>query len=266
VPVKNPERCQVLAEKGRLPLAGDSPCDTCTLPAVHAAPGMSAFQDQPSEGVIKFHLEHEHTPESSVRPAHAFEELRHWRQRLYQLRLIGQEPGRYDSMGYGNVSCRVPPFVETPNQKHFLITGTQTGTQGPLSAHGYALVREYHVRENRLVSAGPIKPSAESLTHGMIYDLFPRTRWVFHAHCPEIWEASARLGIPTTGAEVPYGTPEMANEVLRLRDEVGLDDRILAMAGHEDGVITFGEAAEDAGHVLVRYLSLAKSLPCLSGG
>lgn len=249
--------------QGRLPLAGGGAlCEACRLPLRRAEPGLPFHRDAPAEGVIKFQLEHEQSPESSVRPAHAFEELRHWRQRFYQLRLIGQEPGRYDDAGYGNVSCRVPPFVDAPHRKQFLITGTQTGAQGPLAEFGYALVREYYVRENRLVSAGPIKPSAESLTHGMIYDLFPTARWVFHAHCPEIWEASVRLGIPTTHVDVPYGTPEMAQEVARLRDTVGLDERILAMGGHEDGVITFGETANDAGHVMVRYLSLAKSLPC----
>ena len=212
--------------------------------------------------MIKFQLEHDETRSSSVRPTHAWEELRHWRQRFYQLKLIGQEPGRYDGAGYGNVSCRVPPFRDRANHKAFLITGTQTGDQTALPDFGYALVREYYPRQNRVVSEGPIKPSAESLTHGMIYDLFPQARWVFHAHCPEIWRASQRLGIPTTGKDVPYGTPEMAMAVARLRDEVGLDEQILAMGGHEDGIITFGESASDAGHVMVRYLSLAKRLPC----
>ena len=265
--MKDASRCQVLTPDGRLPLASArrSACDTCVLPVRRPENGQRAFQGQPLDGVIKFRLQHEQTRESSVRPSHAFEDLRHWRQRFYQLRLIGQDPARYDGAGYGNVSCRVAPYSAGPNRKTFLITGTQTGGTGPLSEHGYTRVLQYHPSENRLVSDGPIRPSAESLTHGMIYDLFPRARWVFHAHCPEIWRASVRLGIPTTDPDVPYGTPEMAHEVARLRDEGGLPDQIVAMGGHEDGIITFGETASDAGHVMVRFLSLAKSLPCPPG-
>ena len=47
--------------------------------------------------------------------------LNQWRNRLYQLGLIGE----YDNgIGFGNVSCRLNP------ENHFMISGTQTGA-GP---------------------------------------------------------------------------------------------------------------------------------------
>ena len=47
--------------------------------------------------------------------------------------------------------------------------------------------------------------------------------------------------VPTTGAEVAYGTPEMAMEVRRLYQEGELPRRrLMAMAGHEEGLVAFG--------------------------
>ncbi len=47
------------------------------------------------------------------------------------------------------------------------------------------------------------------------------------------------------------GTPGMALEMFRLFEEENLGDRkILAMAGHEDGIICFGGSLDEAGQVL----------------
>jgi L-ribulose-5-phosphate 4-epimerase len=111
--------------------------------------------------------------------------------------------------------------------------------------------------ENRLVAHGPVQPSSESLTHGAIYVLDSRILWVVHAHSPEIWRNAAALGLPMTGA-VPYGTPAMAEEVQRLFHASDLPEkRIFGMAGHEDGIVTFGRTAEEAGGVMLAYLARA---------
>ncbi len=96
------------------------------------------------------------------------------------------------------------------------------------------------------------------MTHAAIYDLSPHIRYVFHAHAPQIWQQARRLGLPTTRADVPYGTQAMALEVRRLYQSTGLAERgILAMAGHEDGIIAFGHRAEEAGRALVATLARA---------
>ena len=110
-------------------------------------------------------------------------------------------------------------------------------------------------------------PSSESLTHGAIYDLGAHIRFVFHAHTPVIWRRAAALRIPVSDRAVPYGTPEMAREVERLWRTTALPDLgILAMGGHEDGVIAFGRSAEEAGEVTLRYLARAWEAACAEGG
>ena len=103
-----------------------------------------------------------------------------------------------------------------------------------------------------------MKPSSESLTHAAIYALDERIKFVFHAHSPQIWRNREKLGIAQTDAQIPYGTPEMASEMRRLYDTGAFDNgNILAMAGHEDGVIGFGFDAAEAGEIIMRYLSIA---------
>ena len=61
--------------------------------------------------------------------------------------------------------------------------------------------------------------------------------------------------------DVAYGTPEMADAVRRLFVESDLPQkRIFGMAGHEDGIVTFGRNAEDAGFVMLGYLARALAL------
>lgn len=217
-----------------------------------------AMTEEPKEGVIKFKIEHTLTQDDVFTPSAEFQQLSYWRNRFFLLKLIGQEKGRYDDASYGNVSCRIPPYSHRTNLNQFIITGTQTGKYSALTKRDYALVKQYHPSLNLLVSEGPTRPSAESMTHGMVYDECPFARWVFHAHSPEIWNEAARLGIPITDRSVGYGTPEMALEVRRLNQAGELEKRIFSMGGHEDGIITFGNTPEEAGHTMVSYLSRAK--------
>ncbi|MCZ0902090.1 class II aldolase/adducin family protein, partial [Microcoleus sp. HI-ES] len=73
---------------------------------------------------------------------------------------------------------------------------------------------------------------------------------IIHVHNPTLWQ-QLLFNIPTTRKEIPYGTPQMALEMFRLFEEEDLADRkILAMAGHEDGIICFGSTVDEAGKVL----------------
>ena len=58
--------------------------------------------------------------------------------------------------------------------------------------------------------------------------------------------------MPTTLPKVEYGTPEMAIEIRRLYRETTLPKvKILVMAGHEEGIICFGETIVEAIEVLL---------------
>jgi len=161
------------------------------------------------EGVIKFSLAHTHGNPLDMT---AFTALCKWRDRLWTHALIGQDAARYEGYGFGNVSQRTDMHVAPAGKRAFVISGTQTGHIAILNDIHYTRVDSYDVTTNSVSSSGPVKPSSESLTHGVIYDLDSRVRVVLHAHTPAIWNAASRLGIPVTDERIEYGTPEMANE------------------------------------------------------
>jgi hypothetical protein len=61
--------------------------------------------------------------------------------------------------------------------------------------------------------------------------------------------------VPTTNPKVQYGTPEMYYEVIKLYDRTMLEKKILVMAGHEDGIISFGKNLKEAGDIILYYLN-----------
>jgi len=202
-----------------------------------------------TEGVIKYRLEFTQTSPPS---GEELRELMAWRRMLYRLGLIGQDPSRYEGFGYGNISQRCE---DEPGA--FFISGTQTGGIAELSPGHYCRVVGSDPLGNHLLAQGAIQPSSEALTHGVLYRLDPSIRVVMHVHSPELWRNAAALGIPQTGASVPYGTPEMAREVARLYESATEAGKVLSMAGHQDGLVSFGATAQEAGLVLVGLLARA---------
>ena len=208
------------------------------------------------EGVIKFKLDYFEAEPMEMQP---FAALNRWRTILWQQALIGQDPARYEGYGFGNVSQRIGTGDAACGKRRFVISGTQTGHLQELDKRHYTRVMTYDAARNSVSAAGPIKPSSESLTHGMIYDLDSEIRSVLHVHSPDIWLAADRLGIPVTDSAVPYGTPRMATEVQRLFNETDvLKQKIFSMGGHEDGIVSFGTTAEEAGDILLRTLGASR--------
>jgi ribulose-5-phosphate 4-epimerase/fuculose-1-phosphate aldolase len=215
------------------------------------------------EGVIKFEAEHDRRPLDRRLFGDLACKLVAWREIMAMTQLVGQDPARYGGAGYGNVSGRIGPPSNGRGRRAMLITGTQTSGQKRVTLDQFCVVDFYDYARNRVRSAGMIEPSSETMTHGAIYDLSPHVRFVLHAHTPIIWRRAEALGIPTTDRDVPYGTPEMAYEVLRLyRSSPLAEVKILSMAGHEDGIIVFGHTIEEAGQTLLAYLARAYELDC----
>lgn len=216
---------------------------------------------QEQEGVIKFQLRF---TEGHAPKAEQTIQLSAWRKLCYLTKLIGQEPERYEGYGFGNISERIGRGEEA-HQRPFLISGTQTGFLESLEPHHYAFVRECYPEKNLVIADGPLKPSSESMTHGTLYALDERIRFVIHVHSPDLWQNAPVLNIPTTAADVPYGTPAMGAEVARLFAETDVREQgIFSMGGHEDGIVTFGETAEAAGSVLFTYLAQAWQVAALT--
>lgn len=212
----------------------------------------------PVEGVVKYQEEHTSTP--PLEPA-LVAELAVWRRFFWDMGLVGQDPARYDGAGFGNASMRTRPYDKPKGQRSFLVTGTQTGKLEDLGPELFAVVDSYDIARNLVRVRGPVRASSESMTHGAVYDQSPMIRWIFHAHSPEIWRKRDALRLPSTHPSVAYGTPEMAQEVVRLFADTALRDlRVFAMAGHEDGVITFGSSASEAAFLMMETLARARLL------
>lgn len=200
------------------------------------------------EGVIKYRLEHR---PAAGPAAEEVAELEAWRQILFELKLIGQDPERYDGLGYGNVSCR-------RDGASFLISASQTGHLPRLTPAHYCRVLDSDPLRNRLLAEGPLPPSSEALTHGAVYAADSALRAVLHVHGPALWRAGLALGWPATPARVPYGTPAMASEVAGLLRNRGAGEfGVIVMAGHQDGVLAFGGSVDAAGRNLLSALARA---------
>lgn len=177
--------------------------------------------------------------------------LNHWRTVLHDRGVIGQCPARYGGVGFGNVSCRL-------QGNEFLVSGTQTGHIRELTPAHYAHVVDCDVHRNHVRAQGPIAPSSEAMTHFMIYQCVPTAQFVLHVHAPALWHAAAALGIPVTPADIGYGTPAMAEAVAALMRAATVN--MIAMGGHEDGVIAWSDDLSQLGPALCHALDSAAAL------
>jgi len=210
------------------------------------------------EGVIKFQLDHQTTDLDPRRYGELVCKLAAWRQVMSLARLVGQHPDLYEGAGYGNVSARTGPPSAALGRRSFLITATQTSGKAQIDLRDFVVVERFDFRRNWVKSHGLQEPSSESMTHGAIYDQGPHIRCVLHAHSPELWRQARALRLPITDPKVAYGTPEMAREVQRLfRESAVVERQILAMGGHDDGILAFGRSPAETGQVLVTELARA---------
>jgi len=197
---------------------------------------MNYFQhtDTIKKGYIKFHCDWKKEPALSENALQSI----HWgRQEMYARRLIGV----YDNgIDYGNISERL-------EEGKFVISGSATGGLKKLEATHYSVVDKIDVKNNRVWCNGPIKASSESMSHAVIYQNCPEVNAIVHIRNLDLWKSLVHRA-PTTHASVTYGTPEMANEIIRLLKQTNLRQHTgyFAMAGHEEGVIAFGKNMEHA--------------------
>jgi len=210
------------------------------------------------EGVIKFEVAHTREALDARRYRDLAAELSGWRRVMAMTGVVGQENARYGGAGFGNVSARVGAPSSPLGRRAMLVSCTQTGGQEEVRLDDFCIVERYDIVENRVDSRGLCQPSSEAMTHGAIYDLGPHIRAVLHGHAPLLWRRARELRIPCTAPGVRYGTQAMAREMARLYRTSALpEQQILAMTGHEDGVIAFGRSVDEAGQVLVTYLARA---------
>ena len=192
------------------------------------------------EGYVKFNCEF---VKKKPLPLKKLKEINEWRDKLFKLGLIGAYP---NGVGFGNISIRA-------KQLQFIITETATGRFPSLKAEHYTTVVDFDFERNWLRCSGSIKASSESLTHAAIYQSDAAVNAIIHVHNLALWKKLLHK-VPTTRKEAEYGTPEMSKEIIRLFKETDVSkQKILAMAGHKEGVICFGKDLKEAYDILLKY-------------
>ena len=207
-----------------------------------------------AEGVIQFSYclaaPSAELPDDLVQPLLA------WRTVLRRLELIGQARERYGGLGYGNVSRRVPGAAQG-----FVITASQTSGIADAGIEQLVWVRRWDLGRFQVEAEGALPPSSETLTHAMLYAGDPQVSWVLHGHCPDIWRGAEAMGLAAIGADVGYGSTQMAEAVSALLRTHRTRPLVFVTLGHEDGVFACGGSAEATGGALVAVLARALACP-----
>jgi ribulose-5-phosphate 4-epimerase/fuculose-1-phosphate aldolase len=204
---------------------------------------------QLDEGVIKFKFT---LKKSAPLKEPEYIELEKWRAILYRMTLIGEY--KLEKVGYGNISKRIQEKSD-----EFIITGTQTGHLPHLNGAQYTKVNKCNLDKMSVEAAGPIAPSSESLTHYAIYHKIAHIQFIFHVHHTELWQYMIDKKMDSTPADIGYGTKEMAESAEKI---IGNKRHgIFVMKGHQDGIISYGETAEEAGRVILDTLKKIRQNP-----
>ncbi|HHP7229476.1 MAG TPA: class II aldolase/adducin family protein [Xenococcaceae cyanobacterium] len=169
-------------------------------------------------------------------------ELNLWRERLYELGLIGIYP---NGIGFGNLSIR--------QDETLIISGTQTGELSKLMPKHYTKVTNFDWEKNTVTCVGEIQASSETLTHGAVYIANPEINAVIHVHHLQLWQKLLNQ-VSTTNKSCAFGTPEIARNIMELcQQKITKSQKIIIMSGHEEGIITFGKDLEEAGNTLLSF-------------
>ncbi len=141
----------------------------------------------------------------SYSPTPLAEELAGWCREFARLGLAPSHP----SGSYGNLSVRI-----TPGKTQFLITRT-SAQLAQVTADDLVLVERFDIPALTIWTHGKWEPSSESFIHARLYEERPDVHAIFHGHSAEIL---AMQHIPCTPRELPYGTLELTDAALALKD------------------------------------------------
>jgi len=142
----------------------------------------------------------------------------------------------YGAGSAGNLSVRTP--------RGFIITRTASFFER-IAEQDFVEVLSVHAERRQVYVAGNHEPSSETQMHMALYRARADVNAILHAHSDTILANAARLGLPITEREMPYGTPELGEEAVRA---AGKGD-FFVLRNH--GFVAVGPTVEEAGqHVL----------------
>jgi len=200
---------------------------------------MQAIHD---DGVIKYSSQR---VDGVMAPSAQLDQLDRARTTLFDLGLIGVYS---NGIGYGNLSLRT-------SGQQFLITGSATGALRHLRPDQFCLVESFSIDNNSVRSRGALEASSESMTHGAIYATDPVVRCVMHVHSRILFDALLAQNAPHTSPDISYGTPAMARAVAQLVATQHSLPVLFVMAGHDEGIVTYGADIDSVLALLVETLN-----------
>ncbi len=196
----------------------------------------------PVDGVIKFRCE---LSLGSAWDSESCLEFSEVRRALHTAHLIGVDP---EGIGFGNLSVLLP---QATGGVPFVISASATGGLAELGVEDVCRVERVWVADNRVACIGSKPASSETMTHAVAYET-ERARAVVHVHHAETWRRLLGV-VPSTPADVPYGTPEMAEALRTLLLALPPDcEQTIAMGGHPDGLLFLAASLESAARAALR--------------
>jgi len=130
----------------------------------------------------------------------------------------------------------------------FIITGTNVALDninGETTTEITGVV--YGLHRPSVYVKGMVAPSRETLLHTQIYEAREDIRVIFHVHDNEVMARAEKLRIPVTAAEQPAGSPELAQEAVRLLKE-NPNIRYFILKNH--GAVALGASLDEAGKLI----------------
>ncbi|MBU0630514.1 MAG: class II aldolase/adducin family protein [Candidatus Margulisbacteria bacterium] len=165
------------------------------------------------------------------------DELKKWCDQFTQSGLMPS----YEGGVYGNLSFRLKP------ENRFIITSS--GMKETSAAESFVKVDRVDLEQKIVYAAGQREPSSESMFHYLIYQKRPEVNAVFHGHCQKLLDNQARLGLVSTEWEKPYGTMELADQIMTV---LGKND-FLIIKNH--GFISLGKNMAAAGDLALKTMA-----------
>ena len=171
------------------------------------------------------------------------DELKSWCHLFHEKGLAPPYPGG----SYGNLSFRT-------GAHSFIITGTCIGLKDVISNDCFVEVTSCDAAKKEVCVNGLRAPSSESFMHWLLYETRPDMNAVFHGHNELLVKNAAILGIPETPQELPYGTPELAENM----SAILRSSTFGMMKGH--GFVVLGTDMPQAGNLALSWLKKAEEI------
>jgi L-fuculose-phosphate aldolase len=159
-------------------------------------------------------------------------EIMDWGEKLHAMGLLPKEAGGFA----GNFSFR--------NSRGFIITAGGVH-KDKLNPRNFVQILSCNIETKNVVAEGEMEPSSETMAHNLIYSERPDIHAIIHVHDDLVLEKARELGVKVTKKKHPYGTPELAREIVKTLKH----DRYIGVKGH--GVISLGKSLWEAGKLIM---------------